>query len=359
MSNQYSDEEILEYMQRCYENEGECTRSVFNSYEGPCGGTAVDRFGSWNDAKMEAGLPVNTFSFTEQELISYVEEAHEKYPPVKDSTFRENDDLPSHRVYGQRFGSLGRAIAESDVPPDMYYECDMCGGWFTEIGKHWAKSGCSPPDLTDREKDIFTGILMGDGYIHIPDADISCSYYSLYMENTSFPFVEWLNEELGNLTSESTVRIKDNPNTKPQFRFKSRPNPFFDDLKEWYGPSGKRFPEDLELTAEMVRMWYVCDGGLKWGKKTAQPCIYTRNESDREEFILSLFQEKGFDPSWYNTQECVVIGFTGKDRDDILEWMGEPVPGYEYKWERTDRDRYMNLKRETFEDSRQVALSGD
>lgn len=46
----------------------------------------------------------------------------------------------------------------------------------------------------------------------------------------------------------------------------------------------------------------------------------------------SLFEDTPFNPS-FNKIGGGGLQFTREESTEFLEWLGEPVPGYEYKWD--------------------------
>jgi len=51
------------------------------------------------------------------------------------------------------------------------------------------------------------------------------------------------------------------------------------------------------------------------------------NESDRQKYLIDLFQRAGFDVGF--SRDAVQVPHTKTVR--LLEWMGAPPPGFEYK----------------------------
>ena len=128
----------------------------------------------------------------------------------------------------------------------------------------------------------------------------------------------------------------------------SRTNPFFEDLRRrWYPDGSKRFPADLALTPTLAKFWCVSDGYLdvgRWGRPRIE--IKARNESDRSDFLVSLFREVGFDPAFRRNE----LQFSCDDTEALAEWMGDPPAGLEYKWAVDSRERYRRLKQRAYEE---------
>lgn len=177
-------------------------------------------------------------------------------------------------------------------------------------------------------------------------------------------FLRWYDDRMGYLTTgvrlvhtadelaESNRESGFSPDADSEdyhdmYTVRTRAHPYFNELREWYRSGEKRFPDDLTLTPRRAKFWYASDGYLdigRWGRPRAE--IKARNESDRTEFLLELFREQGFDPLYTRNE----IRFTCDDTEELIEWMGESPPGFEYKWELDSRERYRKLKRRAYEE---------
>jgi hypothetical protein len=178
-------------------------------------------------------------------------------------------------------------------------------------------------------------------------------------------FLKWVDERLGVLTTGLSLkktaeelaannrRTGFSPNAQAEdyhdmYAVWSRTHPFFDRLRQkWYASGQKRFPDNLSLTPTLAKLWYASDGYLdigRWGRPRLE--IKARNESDRTEFLLDLFREHGFDPLYIRNE----VRFTCDDTEALVDWMGDPLPGFEYKWELDSRERYRDLKRRAYDE---------
>lgn len=224
---------------------------------------------------------------------------------------------------------------------------------------HWWHGNCPYPEFEPWRKELITGLLLGDGSIPTVDGNHS---FRLPMINRRF--LKWYDGRMGYLTTgvrlvhtadelaESNRESGFSPDADGEdyhdmYTVRTRAHPYFNELREWYWSGKKRFPNDLTLTPCRAKFWYLSDGYLdigQWGRPRAE--IKARNENDRTEFLLDLFREHGFDPLYIRNE----IRFTCDDTEDLIEWMGEPPPGFEYKWELDSRERYRELKRRAYEE---------
>lgn len=233
---------------------------------------------------------------------------------------------------------------------------DYEGDW---IGSHWQRSkSCSYPEPTQYQKEILTGMLMGDGYI-----DTSNKSPRMKLDMINKKFLEWFDQEMGifttgvrlNRTAAESFSNMENAdfitptrveNYHDVHRLYTRSIPWLQTLERWYNSGSKRFPDNLSLTPEIAKIWYVSDGGLYMGNvQSGYAEIYTSNESDRGDYLEDLFQKVGFDVKFSSG----TIRFSTNETQDFLDWIGSPPPGFEYKWEIDDFDEYRRLKERAYD----------
>lgn len=242
----------------------------------------------------------------------------------------------------------------------MSTKCTDCGEEFSDrgIGHHWRQSSCSQPTATSYQHELVTGLLMGDGNI---ESRPSGSILSVDMINK--PFLKWLNDELGKLstgvklsvTAEKSAEYArksgfrpnaDESNYHDVYSLRTRTLSDLDRYSEWYSSGEKVFP-DISLNRNIVKMWYVSDGGLssgKLGRNQAQ--IRCTNESDRIKNLHNMFLDIGFDPTI--TNENTRLAFSSNETEKLLKYMGDAPPGFEYKWKSKSQEEYLKSKRKTF-----------
>jgi hypothetical protein len=224
------------------------------------------------------------------------------------------------------------------------HTCRNCNQEYKNIGMHWAKSSCDYPEFSDRQREIATGVLMGDGCINR-----SSTNPFLLVEMTNYQFLSWLECEFQELCTgvqlrftaeESAKRNRDSgfrPNAsaedyKDKYLWQTRSLPCLNSLSDWYSSGEKRFPETLTLTPLITRCWYVRDGSLDNADKSRRPRAKIRcdNESDRRDFLSRLFSDIGLDPTVSDRGE---IRFGADSTEAFFDWIGwDPVHGFDYKW---------------------------
>lgn len=232
--------------------------------------------------------------------------------------------------------------------------CPGCNRQFKRIGSHWSQASCQRPQFTSRQLELLKGLNLGDGSIK----ESSGGKCWFVVKSVRPAFLNWLGTKFGALSA--GVRLVASAETQKNhaqtrggewadydyqdlYLLRLRGHPMFDLLREkWYPGGGDiRFPPDLELSPETLRMWFVSDGGLDWsGNGTCYPAISCHNETDRADFIQRKFADIGFDVGYSSGR----VRIKAADTERFLDYIGAPVPGFAYKWARDDRETYDSLK---------------
>lgn len=213
-------------------------------------------------------------------------------------------------------------------------KCESCEGSFESLPLHWSLSSCDYPELSDYQKDILIGVLMGDGSVIVPEHRNE-GYLTVSVVEDEF--LDWLFDELGWLVEAKRYEEPD----KDIHSLRTLSHPFITDLRSWYDTGRKRYPGGLELNSTIAKMWYVTDGGLSWnGERQCIVSISCENELRRGDFLRDLFRQVGFEVGMSHG----MIRFKNGHGERFLEWIGEPVPGFEYKWKSEDRELYDSVK---------------
>ncbi len=114
---QYTDEDVLEQIRECARrNDGSCTVALMNDEKDLISpSVAVDRFGSWSNAKEKAGLDdgrknnARPQEFSDEDYYELIRECNEKHGKVTQRLFNDEEDYPSASAVSKRFGSWSKA----------------------------------------------------------------------------------------------------------------------------------------------------------------------------------------------------------------------------------------------------------
>lgn len=229
--------------------------------------------------------------------------------------------------------------------------CPECENGYKSIGHHWRYNPSHRPDFTQHQKEIITGLLMGDGHLnpHNKNPYIECSMIS---EN----YLNYVDEKFGKLGLGVSLKCsaKDSANYTESSQFSSSPkekdysnvyrwrsssHPKLKEFNEWYSTGTKVWPEDIKLTPTVLKHWYCGDGSWSNSQYKNHISISMSNERKNLNKIDQMFKNVGLpSPNNYticrridNSKSCTAE-FTVEQSKKLWEYMGKPLPDFEYKW---------------------------
>jgi len=241
----------------------------------------------------------------------------------------------------------------------MTTKCSQCGSEYKRIASHWNQSfKCEHPGFSDYQKQIITGLLMGDGNIdsHNGNPFLQCKVISPN-------YLKYIDEKFGifgngvSLTKTAEEAAKMNrergfrPNAKSDnyhdlYTWRSMRHPELQEFADWYATGKKVWPSDIELTPTVLKHWYCGDGHYHNSGRHNHIIISMSNEVNNTQKVDKIFKNSGLpSPSNYaiselddgNNKKCNAE-FTVDQSKELWEYMGEPLPDFEYKWPKEYRN---------------------
>lgn len=232
--------------------------------------------------------------------------------------------------------------------------CPQCGQSFELLGKHWNYSEDHRPNLSDKQYDIITGVLMGDGTL--------CKRKSgganpiLRVKMISSNYLKYIDEIFGCLgtgvkiyktAKENAKSLRDSgfsPSATEEscsdvYVWRTRSHPEIREFSDWYSTGSKVFPNNIDLTPTVLKHWYCCDGN--WDNKDGRNYIRISmtNEFGEKDKINKMFENVGLSkPSNYdcskpeNSNKRFTAQWNVDTSQELWDYMGEPLPDFEYKW---------------------------
>jgi len=204
-------------------------------------------------------------------------------------------------------------------------ECQSCGRSFSQLSQHWRLSDCSRPRISSRQWDILTGLMLGDARL------VSKQGRNPYISvsNTKKELLKWFDDKMGVLAT--GVREHSEPEEEHHnqaYTCSTRTHPSFEVFEDWYEDSVKK-PPVVELTPMIAKCWYVSDGTIltpDHARPTAR--LTSRKPDDVKDKMKKMVEDAGFTVKWSSTQ----LFFKADETEKFLNWMGEPLPGFNYKF---------------------------
>jgi len=227
-------------------------------------------------------------------------------------------------------------------------QCHACGREFTRVSMHYAKSECSYPEIPNHLKERAIGELAGDGSIKGVWKQNATGYLCVRMvEERGKKYLQDLNRNFGSFSKGEIREEKTGPGfgSDKIYCFSTKTHPFFTKLaKKWYKErGGKRFPSGLKLSRTFMKAWYCGDGCL--AKFKDSPAVNIQigvcSEYDNPGVLEKLFKPTNFKPTiskrvGHNDRKRLTLIFNSKQTLRLLRYMGNPAPGYGYKWDHPD-----------------------
>lgn len=116
---EYSDEDYLEMIQECEEEYGRVSKRLFDEKAEASAAAVTKRFDSWGKALEEAGIEETQGGtppeYTDEELRGFMKECQERHGKCTASAFAADDDFPSPETLQRRFGSWNDAKREAGL----------------------------------------------------------------------------------------------------------------------------------------------------------------------------------------------------------------------------------------------------
>lgn len=235
----------------------------------------------------------------------------------------------------------------------MATECPKCEESFENLGGHLTLSTtCDHPKLSQKQREVTTGLLMGDGWIDVGQNNgnpricskmISEKYLNYIDEifgvfGTGVRLLKTAEESAKDVSKRGFVEGAKAEDYSDVYIWKSRRHPDFDVFADWYSSGKKIWPENIELTPTILKHWYCGDGHWHNSGTSNYIIISMANEYKNTSKIDNMFEKSGL-PSPNNYVIQKVNGnmqcnaeFNVSESKQLWDYMGKPLPNFEYKW---------------------------
>lgn len=231
--------------------------------------------------------------------------------------------------------------------------CNQCGNYSGEnIGSHWSASDiCSHPEPTEKQIEVLTGLLMGDGTVGKGQGNpfIKCKMinneYLNFLDSNIFPKLG-LGVSLKTRAEKQAKMSRDSDfskNAKAEnysdvYLWYTMRNPNFDNFWSWYSDGKKKWPESVKITPAVLKHLYCSDGTYNNSGTANYISIGCSNEYSDRNKVNNLFRKSGLPtPNWLSDKRKdgsirASFYFSKEESKTLWEYMGPPPKGFEYKW---------------------------
>ena len=229
------------------------------------------------------------------------------------------------KYFGVSVDTIVRNLRDYGIQPHVNRDCS-----------------CSPKiQLSDIQKEVLYGALLGDGCLHINKNGINANFFYASKSYQHVCYVYSFFKEYSK-GIETTVYYDERTNKSyKEYRFRTCANyGFTDEYNKWYIGGKKHIPFDLKLNPMICLLWYIGDGGLLTLKNSQQIKLSTNSFCFEEQQNILIPQLSEFDAyvrkydkfKHQDIQQYVLI-IPRKHIKDFLGYIGKcPFSDYKYKW---------------------------
>lgn len=186
------------------------------------------------------------------------------------------------------------------------------------------------PPLNTLQKEIITGSLLGDGFLHNLRNDRCNSHFAKSQTIAKKEYIKWHVDIFDEYSSGLHIG-QNKPNLNLEIppcikycTFRTYNQPYFTELrKKWYPQDKKIIPLDLKLSPQTIAIWFFDDGSND--KKFRAATLCTLGFSIEEVyFLVELLKNFELNPtvnirtSRFNGKEQPLIKFNGKSYDNLI-----------------------------------------
>lgn len=224
--------------------------------------------------------------------------------------------------------------------PENWEECHSCGRRFDTIAIHWSMSECSHPKLSDKQKSILRGLILGDGSVSKSG--------EMIVTNTNEKYLNYLDDRLDDISR--GVKFRNSGKEQAEMSYNSgfdngaldreysdvyylstSVHPYLKKMREkWYSSGNKEVVSDITLDKYSMKNWYVCDGTLRHRENASRRESIEISSTGDLEKVKRMLEDCGFDPT--KSEKYNRVEFGVDDTADLFDWVGDPVEGFKYKW---------------------------
>lgn len=190
--------------------------------------------------------------------------------------------------------------------------------------------------LTEIQKEIITGALLGDGSLQLYKKSVN-AHFAYSSKNKDH--VEFIAKHFLHLCNDNPIKLRSSfdkrtNKTYHAYYFRTKANPDLTDLYyTWYKNKIKNIPPFITLTKLSMLIWYLGDGHLHKRDNYIKLCTNCFDINDITTILLP--QLHYFNPRIIMTEKRQpIIIIPRKYVKQFLQFIGNcPVSSYTYKWE--------------------------
>lgn len=210
--------------------------------------------------------------------------------------------------------------------------CPECDEEYDSLGTHFRYNESHRPSISGEQHEVVTGLLLGDGCLYGRRDNGNKPFLTVTLSPEQA--IDHLREIFGCLSRNKQEVYTDG---RKYHRFETRSHPELETYLDWYQPD-KIWPEDVELTPTAMKWLYVSDGTYDTSDGHRRVMIACAKEGEHTDKIERIFEQSGnpisrtYHYERDGRKDDYQLHFNASEAEQLFEYMGEPVPGFEYKW---------------------------
>lgn len=206
--------------------------------------------------------------------------------------------------------------------------CPECGESKERVSQHWAMSGCGYPDLSDRQLSVIRGMMLAGGTI----AGNGKNRF-VTIGTTSELLAKWTVHQLDWL-AQGIREVDGTGDGDDVYRIRTVAHPSCNRFERWEKlaeNSGRSPPNRFSLDQATASVWWAFAGGLQWADPWQSSCqgTFSAQRDEKAAWIQRVLEDTGFDTNRAGKR----VQFPPLETGRWLEWLGNPIPGADHKWE--------------------------
>jgi len=219
----------------------------------------------------------------------------------------------------------------------MSKKCRSCGEYFDGVSIHWTKGSCTGPELSSYQRELIEGMLLGNGWLTYGN-----KHPKLEVAMTNKTFIEWLMKELGYICTGNAFVDDEKTNitggvtrVRKVYKIQTHTLESLRKYKNWLDDIWRKGGRSLEITPLKLKLWYVSNGSIARVDGGCHAVIFetgVENENQLESVFDSIDIEFTRATNFDKSVSSDHLRFSRPESQKLWDYMGVPLPGFEYKW---------------------------
>lgn len=224
--------------------------------------------------------------------------------------------------------------------------CPECGTSYANVAMHWSRGSCDPPEFSDRQRSILTGVLLVGGRITDPPEKKNPHFE---VTSSNKPLLDWMHSELGVLARDDVAQVAtadeaqatiqgmhpevdvSNRDFSNLYRLETRSlDRLHEWRRDWYAGDERTVPSTVSLDSVSRKVAYAMNGRIETREDGRQTAVIGVTRGNATTPQLRTFFD-GFAPRVTHSDTASKLYlFNSQAFFDHIGW--DALPGCERRW---------------------------